>query len=415
MSGPDRRIVIAALGVTQILAWGSSYYLLAVLAKPIAADTGWSLAIVVGGLSLGLLAGSFASPLIGRTIDARGGRPVLAASSLLLGAGLGLLGSAHDLPVYIAAWLVIGVGMGCGLYDAAFATLGRAYGAQARSAIVSLTLWGGFASTVCWPLSAYLLDTLGWRGVCFVYAGLQLGFSLPTHLLLMPRVAPKDGSGKAAAAVRAVPLSPPQRRAFMLFAALITFGGAIASIMSVHLLVFLQARGLDLAAAVALGVLVGPAQVGARVVEMMFGNRYHPIWTLAAAMASMGVGVLLLLAGIPLIGGAVIIYGAGNGIWSIARGTVPLALFGPDNYATLIGRFARFGLLAQALSPSVAAVMLDRFGAGAVLGLLTGMALINVTVTAVLWIFLARTAVPDPNNDPDGGEVGSDPRQSAGR
>jgi MFS family permease len=389
-AGSRRRGVIAALGVTQILAWGSSYYLLAVLGKPIAADTGWSLSLVVGGLSLGLLAGSLASPAIGRMIDAKGGRPVLAVSSLLLGVGLALLGSAQHLAVYAAAWLVLGVGMGGGLYDAAFATLGRAYVSEARSAIVSLTLWGGFASTVCWPLSAWLLDAFGWRGVCFVYAAVQLGFSLPVHLLLMPRQRQSASSGKIADARPAAPLAPAQRRAFVLFAVLVTLGGAIASIMSVHLLTFLQLRGLDLAAAVALGAMFGPAQVAARIGEMTFGSRYDPIWTLAAAIGLVGLAVVLLLAGFPLIGIAVITYGAGNGIWSIARGTMPLALFGPSGYATRIGRLALFGLLAQALSPSVAAVVLDRFGAGTVLAMLAAMALINAAVTATLWVSLAR-------------------------
>ncbi len=394
-TGPPRRVVIGALGLTQILAWGTSYYLLAVLGKPIAADTGWSLSIVVGGLSLGLLAGSLASPAIGRMIDHKGGRPVLAASSLLLGLGLALLGSAQHLAVYVAAWLVLGVGMGGGLYDAAFATLGRAYGGEARSAIVSLTLFGGFASTVCWPLSAWLLDAFGWRGVCFVYAGVQLGFSLPVHLLLMPRLA-RSAAAKLASAPPAAPLSPAQRRAFVLFAVLVTLGGAIASIMSVHLLTFLQMRGLDLAAAVALGALFGPAQVAARVVEMTFGNRYHPIWTLATAVGLIGLAAVLLLAGIPvaLVGIAVVTYGAGNGIWSIARGTMPLVLFGPSGYATLIGRLALFGLLAQALSPFVAAVVLDRFGAGAVLAALAAMALVNATATATLWVWLARARRP---------------------
>jgi MFS family permease len=391
-TGPRRRIVIAALGTTQILAWGSSYYLLAVLGKPIAADTGWSLSIVVGGLSLGLLAGSFASPAIGRMIDARGGRPVLATSSLLLGVGLALLGSAHHLAVYAAAWLVLGIGMGGGLYDAAFATLGRAYGGEARSAIVSLTLWGGFASTVCWPLSAWLLDAFGWRGVCFVYAAVQLCVSLPVHLLLMPRVQRGSAAGKVADARPAAALPPDQRRTFAMFAVLVTLGGAIASIMSVHLLTFLQTRGLDLAAAVALGALFGPAQVAARVVEMTFGNRYHPIWTLASAKSLIGLSVVLLLAGIPapLLGIAVMVYGAGNGIWSIARGTMPLALFGAAGYATLIGRLALFGLLAQALSPSIAAVALDRFGSGTVLATLAAMAVVNISVTTALWVSLAR-------------------------
>jgi hypothetical protein len=173
---------------------------------------------------------------------------------------------------------------------------------------------------------------------------------------------------------------------------LVTCGGAIASIMSVHLLTFLQMRGLDLAAAVALGALFGPAQVAARLVEMTFGTRYHPIWTLAAAKGLVGLAVALLLAGIPipLLGLAVITYGAGNGIWSIARGTMPLALFGQSGYATLIGRLALFGLLAQALSPSVAAVVLDRFGPGTVLAILAAIVAVNVSVTAALWLSVVR-------------------------
>ena len=394
-TGQNRRIVIAALGLTQILAWGSSYYLLAVLGRSIAAETGWPLSVVIGGLSLGLLAGGLASPTIGRAIDAKGGRPVLAVSSLLLGGGLALLGSAQQLAIYLAAWLVIGVGMGAGLYDAAFATLGRAFGSEARGAIVSLTLWGGFASTVCWPLSAWLLDRYGWRGVCLVYAAAQLGFSLPVHLLLMPRAQPRSNSGRIPEARTAYPFACGQRHAFVLFAMLVTFGGAIASIISVHLLTFLQMRGLDLATAVALGTLFGPAQVTARLIEMTFGNRYHPIWTLTAAKGLVGLSIVFLLVGIPLIGIAVITYGAGNGVWSIARGTMPLALFGPSGYAILIGRLALFGLLAQAISPSVAALVLDRFGADVVLSGLAAMALINAGTTAALWISLGRAMRSD--------------------
>ena len=158
---PSRVVIISVLGVTQIFAWGSSYYLPAVLAKPIAVDTGWSLPWVVGGLSLGLLIAGLVSPLVGRAIARRGGRPVLAVSAGLLAAGLSALALAHSLPAFLAAWLLVGLGMGAGLYDPAFATLGRLYGRGGRSAITTLTLFGGFASTVCWPLSAFLDAHLG--------------------------------------------------------------------------------------------------------------------------------------------------------------------------------------------------------------------------------------------------------------
>ena len=176
-------LIVPALGVTQILAWGTSYYLTTVLAKPIAVDTGWSLTWVVGGLSLGLLIAGLASPLVGRAIHRRGGRPVLAASSVLLSAGLALLALSPNLVAFFLGWVVLGFGMSAGLYDAAFSTLGRLYGQAARHHITTLTLFGGLASTVCWPLSAFLVSEIGWRGTCGVYAGIHLLFCLPVYLL----------------------------------------------------------------------------------------------------------------------------------------------------------------------------------------------------------------------------------------
>ncbi len=187
-SDPDDRsrlTVIGALGVVEILAWGSSFYLPAVLAGPVAHDTGWPLAWVVGGLTLGLLVAAAASPHVGATIDRHGGRPVLALAALLLAGGLVVLALSPALPVYLAGWLLLGLGMGCGLYDPAFATLGRLYGAEARPAITTLTLWGGFASTVCWPLSGFLVAHVGWRCTCLTYAALHLLITLPLVLGLI--------------------------------------------------------------------------------------------------------------------------------------------------------------------------------------------------------------------------------------
>ena len=163
----SRRVVVTALGIVQILAWGSSFYFPAVLAEPIVADTGWSLGWVVGGVSIGLLVAGLIAPRVGAIIERRGGRPVLAASSLLYAAGLAGIGFAPTLPLYLLAWVVLGAGMGTGLYDAVFAALGKLYGKEARTPITNLTLFGGFASTVCWPLSAFLAEMVGWRGACW--------------------------------------------------------------------------------------------------------------------------------------------------------------------------------------------------------------------------------------------------------
>jgi MFS family permease len=170
---PDRRIVVPALGITQILAWGSTFYLPGVLANPIARETGWSYDWVIGGVTVGLLVAGIVSPRVGRAIGEHGGRPVLAIGALCLAAGLALLGLASNLGLYLGAWLLIGAGMGAGLYDAAFSTLGAIYGKDARGAITFVTLFGGFASTVCWPLSALLVEHLGWRGACFAYAAMR--------------------------------------------------------------------------------------------------------------------------------------------------------------------------------------------------------------------------------------------------
>ena len=190
----SRFVLISALGFGQIFCWGSSYYLPAVLAKPIAAETGWPLAWMVAGLTIGSLTAGLISARVGHAIQARGGRPVMMAGTHLLAGGLTALGLSPDLPLHLLAWLVIGAGMGCSLYDAAFATLGRLYDRDARAAITHLTLFGGFASTVCWPLSAVFLEWLGWRGTCFAYAALHLGLTLPLYAAILPRVAEHAGA-----------------------------------------------------------------------------------------------------------------------------------------------------------------------------------------------------------------------------
>lgn len=392
---PSRLRVIPVLGVTQILAWGSTYYLLAVLAQPIAGDTGWPLAWVVGGLSLGLLVAGLVSPRVGDGIQRHGGRPVLAVSALLLAIGLAGLAAAPTLPVYIAAWLVLGAGMGAGLYDAAFATLGRLYQARARTAIATLTLFGGFASTLCWPLSALLVSELGWRGTCLVYAAIHLGVLLPLYLFALPAEpkqvpAPRPALPERRRLRTPSPLPPGATAVFLLLAAAITLAAMISTVVSVHLLSLLQARDIALAAAVALGALVGPAQVGARAVEMLISRFHHPIWTKLASALFVAVGIGALWAGLPVVSAALVFYGAGIGIESIARGTLPLALFGGQRYAAIMGRIAMPSLIAQAAAPSLGALLMERLGADDALAVLFAMALANVALVVALQILLAR-------------------------
>lgn len=393
---PGYGAIITALGVAQIFAWGSSYYLLAVLAQPIVDDTGWNLTWVVGGVSLGLLTSGLVSPWVGRMIARCGGRPVLAASSALLAAGLGVLAMAQSLPMYLSAWLIIGSGMGAGLYDPAFATLGRLYGTAARPAITTLTLFGGFASTVCWPLSAFLVTHLGWRGTCLAYAAFHLAVLLPVYLYALPRerewrAAPilNPGTSDDAPTAR----GSPSRFLIGLLAITITLSAMISTLLSVHLLTILQSRGIGLAAAVALGALVGPAQVGARTIEFFIARYHHPIWTKLVSTLLVAIGMAALLAALPMLAVPLVFYGAGIGLESIARGTLPLALFTGSRYAVVMGMLAMPSLIAQAAAPSIGAALLAAYGSDGTLAALLGAAAVNFILATMMFASLKRSGI----------------------
>lgn len=389
------RTVVATLGILQILSWGSSFYLLGVLAAPIAGDTQWPLGFVVGGVSAALLVAGPVAPVVGRAIQLHGGRPVLAASSLLLAGGLALLAVSPNLVVYFVAWAVIGAGMGAGLYDPAFSTLGRLYGTAARPMITAVTLFGGFASTVAWPLTAWLLAHLGWRGACLVFACLHLGLGLPAYLLLLPRQLPPLVAPDGLRPSGAGELPPERDRvALLLLGSIVTVSAATLALVSMHLLTLLQARGMDLAAAVALGALVGPSQVAARVIELTIGGRYHPIWMMFGGSLMVAAGMLLLWTGVPLPAAALVAYGAGNGIASIVRGTVPLVLFGPVRYARLMGQLGLPVLLAMAAAPTVGAFLVEHGGAPLTFGFMTALSVVNVGLVLMLarWCRIAGAA-----------------------
>ncbi|HET9715138.1 MAG TPA: MFS transporter [Pseudolabrys sp.] len=389
---PGRRVVISALGAGQILAWGTSFYFPAVFAEPIVAETGWPLGLVVGGTSIGLLVAGLISPKVGRIIDVRGGRPVLIASSLFFAAGLAGVAISPALPLYLIAWALIGVGMGTGLYDAVFAALGRIYGNEARGPITNLTLFGGFASTICWPLSAFMIDHVGWRNACLIYASLHLVLILPMQALVVSGGSPKASviSNTDQQRSEAIVRVGHEWLIFWLLALVLSITAGIGSIVVVHLLIFLQARGVDFAMAVSLGTLFGPAQVGARVIERVFGSRYHPIWTMVGSCLLMAVGLIMLFGAVPPLALVILLYGAGYGISWIVRGTLPLALFGPRRFPVLMGKLAFPSLIVQAIAPSLGALLIDWRGPNEAIGVLTVLALINVLFVGVLWSLCSR-------------------------
>lgn len=380
--------IIIALGTTQTLAWASSYYLPAILADSIARDLGVSSNWIFAAFSASQVISALLAPRIGRQIDLVGGRSVLSISNLLLAAGLVLLGFTTSVPMLVIAWLVLGVGMSAGLYDAAFAALGRIYGDAARRSITGITLIAGFASTVGWPLSALGLETIGWRNTCFAWAAAHILIGLPLNLLVLPSV--KGAKATVAAAVK--PHIPIDRTMIILafvFAAAWTVTGAMAA----HLPRLMEAAGATTAQAVFAGALIGPSQVLARIFEASFLSRYHPLVSTKLACLTHPIGAAILgLAG----GGAAsvfaVFHGSGNGILTIARGTLPLAIFGPENYGYRLGIIGAPARMAQAAAPLLFGLLIETMGARV---LFVSSAL---SIAALLALFLLRKEPPRPQS-----------------
>ena len=370
----SRTSIVIALGTAQTLAWGSSFYLPAMLAVPMARDLGVAPSSIYAALSMALIISALVSPWSGRRIDRLGGRRLLLASGGLFALALLMLGLAQGPLTLAAAWAVMGLAMGCGLYDTAFAALVRLYGADARKAITGITLIAGFASTVGWPLSALMESLWGWRGACFGWVALHLLLGLPLNLWL-PRVTEAPSAATPAAAAAAAQVrslasgadAPPPPAVssgrLALVATLFALMGFVSTSIATHLPALLQTAGAPLATAVALAALAGPAQVAARLVELGFLSRFSPL--LAARLAALGhpLGAACLLALGPV--GAlpfVLLHGLGNGLLTIVRGTLPLALFGAQGYGARQGWIALPGRLLGALSPWLLGLVLERFG-----------------------------------------------------
>jgi MFS family permease len=385
-AGPWR--AVSVLSVTQIIAWGTIFYSPVLTAPLIVAETGWSLSFVMGGFSLGLLIAGFVSPFVGRSIDRHGGHVVMAVGSLVSALGLAGLAHAHSKPVYLAVWMVLGAGLGASLYDPAFATLGRIFGAAARRPITFLTLAGGFASTAGWPATHLLIEAVGWRGTYVVYALLMAAVCAPLYAFALPRSrATTAAAPTGETAPPAATLLPPRGLPFILVTAAFTAYAFVPSALSAHLLAIFGRSGIDPATVILIGTLFGPAQVIARVTELAFGRNVHPLLVARAAVALlMFAFVLLAIFGISavLAAGFALMFGAANGLITIARGALPLALFGADGYGRLIGRISGFWLAMQSAAPLVMAFVAERASDLAALGFAAAFALISLGCLAAI-------------------------------
>jgi MFS family permease len=365
-------VAVLALGITQITAWGTSYYCLGVLAGPISKDTGWSRGVVFAGFSVALLTMGLVSSAVGRAIDRHGARRVMTLGSVLVSTGLFALAHVRSEAAYLAVWVLLGLGMRLCLYDAAFAALVQVAPSRGRMAISYLTLFGAFASSVFWVIGHALNEQVGWRQTLVLFAVINLAVCLPLHWFGLARRERPHDAGAPAGDRKLSPDGPPlegrtRSLAIVLFALIMSLNGFVFGVISVQLVPLLEAAGLTTAAAVWVASLKGVAQFGGRVVEIVFGRNLRAITVGRIAIGILPPSLLLLLAGngsLPLVVAFTLLMGASQGVITIVRGAVPLALFGAAGYGAVLGLIATPVLVINAASPTVFAWIIDRWGWG---------------------------------------------------
>ena len=385
IAGPWRAVLV--LGVTEILAWGAIFYPPVLTVPLIAHERGWSMAFAMGGFSLALLTAGLVSPRVGSMIDRHGGHRIMPLGSLLAALGLALIVYADHPAAYLAVWLLLGVAIAATLYDPAFATLGRIFGAAARRPITALTLAGGFASTVSWPATHFLIEAVGWRGTYLVYAALLALVAAPLHAFALPRTRAKPAARPGQEVQARSVVLPPTGWPFLLVAAAFAAYAFVPSGLSAHLLAIFGRAGMDAATVVAIGALFGPAQVAARICELLFARSIHPLLIARFAVAMLlAAFALIALFGLTVAAAAsfAVMFGMANGLLTIARGAVPLALFGAAGYGALIGRIAMPFLVMQAIAPLVLAFVAERASDPAVLGVVAGFAALSFIAFATM-------------------------------
>jgi predicted MFS family arabinose efflux permease len=392
---------IVALGVTQIVAWGTTLYALGVLGRPIAADTGWSQGVVFGGLTVGLLVSSAISPLVGRLIDRRGGQLIMSVGSICIALGLVALSLVQDFCSYLAVWAFLGIAMRLSLYDAAFAALVQVTPSRGRRAISYLTLFGGFASSVFWPIGHALNGAYGWRTTLLIFAALNLALCLPLHWLGLARRETAEQAERVASSQAGAPPEQPlagaaRIMAMALFSVIVAASAVVFGALAVHLVPILQAAGIATATAVLIASLKGVAQVAGRIWDLTLARKWHPIDVGRVSVAFMPLSFLVLMLGGTSLATALaftLLFGVSNGLVTIMRGAVPLALFGTKGYGEVLGVLATPYLLLAALAPGAFAIVVERYGYAAGEAILLGAGLFSFLGMELMALWYRRRRV----------------------
>jgi MFS family permease len=380
-------LAVLALGLTQIIGYGTLYYSFSILAPDMAAHFAWSSEWVFGALSAALLIGGLTAPWLGILFDRIGAARVMTTGSFVAAAALTVCALAPNKAAYVAALIAVEVSANLVQYGAAFALLVQIRPRVASRSITYLTLIAGFASTIFWPVTTVLHAHLSWQDVYLVFAGLNLLVCLPIHAWLS-REGTSGCARASAAAPRVEGMLPPARRrvGFAIMVTGFSLMSLVSSAVLVHLVPLLSGLGLGATAALA-GTLFGPSQVGSRLINMVFGKNLPPLHLAMIAATLIPGGVLVLLFSAPSVPGAMafaIIFGMGNGLLSIVTGTLPLHLFGSDGYGKLQGKMMAARLILSALAPFVLAFAMENIGIPSSLGITA--ALGGLSIVALLSI-----------------------------
>jgi MFS family permease len=378
---PELRKPVHSLGATQIIGWGTIFYLPTLLGPVLADGEGWSRTATFGIFSAALIVNALCVRLVGRRIDRFGGRAVMTIGSLLATLGLLILALSPNVMTYGIGWVILGAAMATVLYEPAFASLTAIGGVKARPAITILTLYGGLASTVFWPIGSLLLDLVGWRGMCLAFAACNLLVCVPLHAWCLKGAA--GTSTQKAISETPGPLSPAQVKQLLLYGTGFLLLSFVNSAFSAHMIELLQSLGLDHGTAVTAGSLRGVGQVASRFLELLAGGG-PSAWLIAVIAAALTpISFLLPWLGLGAVGvfGFSILYGAANGLLTIARGAVPLGIAGPARYGEVASLMSRPILIAAAVAPVVQASLAERIGA---LNSLTLLASLTVVATGLI-------------------------------
>lgn len=375
---------IFLIGMAQIIIWGGSYFLLAVLARPIMAEMQWSRQIVYGALSVSIFVSALLLPLIGHLIAQYSGKPILSMSGIVVAVGLLILAFSHTIALFYIAWIIIGIGMALGLYDTLFAVLGDYYGHQAKSTITGVTIISGFTTTIAWPLLAYCVTHLGWRETCLLWAMLMVISIWPLYHYSLPKHRESDViDKKVPVAINKTHAVSLKKNIYWLMSTIFVTTSVIATVIAVQLIDILQEDGFTLAAAITIGAFIGPSQVVSRALDI-FVKFTHPMTSLFISVIFVAMGLILLVVYPKIAVLSIIIYGAGNGLRSIVKATLPLFLVKKEEYAILMGKLARPSLIAQALTPIVSGYFIDVFSTQTVLYGVVGLSILNIVFA--IWL-----------------------------